>query len=103
MKAQGQAGSMAVAVAQPMSHHALPRGVSREGLTNGVRYASVAGMKTRPNTDGALAGMAQPELSAVLPCGAAVERLASGVRCARVSGMNRRAGIQITRGGGSLT
>ena len=41
MKAQRQADSV---VAQPMSAHALLRGVSREGLTNGVHYANVAGM-----------------------------------------------------------
>ena len=93
----------AAMTAQPMYHHALPGGVAGERLTNGVRSASVAGMKTRPNTDGALAGMAQPEPSAVLSCGAAVERLASGVRCVSVAGMNRRDGRRITRGGGSLT
>ena len=86
--------------AQPLSAHALLRGVSREELTNGVRYASVAGMKTRLNSDGAAAGVVQPEPSAVLSCGVAVERSASGVRCASVAGMNRLADTKITRGGG---
>jgi len=44
MKAQRQADSVAAVVAQPMSPNALLRGVSREGLTNGVHYANVAGM-----------------------------------------------------------
>ena len=44
MKAQRQANGVAAVAAQPMSAHALLRGVSREGLTNGVRYANVAGM-----------------------------------------------------------
>ena len=87
--------------AQPMSAHALLRGVSREGLTNGVRYASVAGMKTQLNSDGAAAGVVQPAPSAALLNEVADERLASGVRCAKVAGMNRRAGTQITRGGGA--
>ena len=94
----------AAMTAQPMSAHALlPGGIVGERLTNGVRYASVAGMKIRPNTDGALAGMAQPEPSAVLLRETAGKRLAFGSRCARVSGMNKQAGTQITRGGGSLT
>jgi len=98
MKTQRQAEGV---TAQPMSAHSLLSGVSREGLTNGVRYASVAGMKTRLNLDGAAAGVFQPAPSAVLLNGVAGERLASGVLCARVSGMNRRAGKQITRGGGA--
>ena len=96
MKAERQAGSVA---AQPMSAHALLRGVSREGLTNGVRYASVAGMKTRLNTDGAAAGVVQPAPSDALLNGVAGERLASGVPCASVAGMNRRADTQNTGGG----
>ena len=101
MKAQRQvSGGVAAVVTQPMSAHALPGGIAGERLTNGVRSDSVAGMKTRSNTDGALAGMAQPEPSAVLLRGTAGERLAFGSRCARVSGMSRRAGTQITRGGG---
>lgn len=96
MKTQRQAEGV---TAQPMSAHALLRGVSRERLTNGVCSASVVGMKTRLNSDGAAAGVVQPAPSAVLSCGAAVERLASGVRCARMSGMNRRTDTQITRGG----
>ena len=44
MKAQRQADSVAAVAAQPISAHALLRGVSREGLTSGVRSANVAGM-----------------------------------------------------------
>ena len=99
MKAQRQAEGVA---AQPMSAHAVVRDVSREGLTNGVRSASVAGMKTQLNTGVAAAGVVQPEPSAVLPFGVAGERLVSGSRCARVAGMDRRADTQITRGGGAL-
>ena len=103
MKARRQAsGDVSAVAAQPMSARALLRGIAKERLANGVRYASVAGMKTRPNTDGAAAGVIQPAPSAVLSCGAASERSASGVRCAKVAGMNRRAGTQITRGGGAL-
>ena len=61
--------------------------VSRKGLTNGVRCARVAGMKTRPNTGGAVAVVVQPELSVILLSGVAGKRLASGVRSARVCGM----------------
>jgi len=51
MKAQRQAsGGVAAVVAQPMSPNALLRGVSREGLTNGVRCARVAGMNRRADT-----------------------------------------------------
>ena len=100
MKTQRQAEGVS---AQPMSAHALLRGVSREGLTNGVRFASVGGVKIRPTTSGAVAVVAQPAPSAALLNRVAGERLASGVRCARVAGMNSRAGTQITRGGGSLT
>ena len=100
MEAQRRAEGVA---AQPMSAHALLGGIAGERLTNGVRSASVAGMKRRPNTGGAVAGAGQPDTSAVLLRGAAGERLASGSRCARVSGMNKRADTQITRGGGSLT
>lgn len=46
---QGSGGVTAV-VAQPMSHHALPGGVAGERLTNGVRYASVAGVNRRAGT-----------------------------------------------------
>ena len=40
--------------AQSMSAHALLRGISEEGLTNGVRYAIVAGMneQTRKSRGG---------------------------------------------------
>ena len=38
---------MAAMAAQPMSPNALLRGVSREGLTNGVHYANVAGMNKK--------------------------------------------------------
>ena len=103
MKAQRQADSVAAATAQPMSAHALLRDVSREGLTNGVRCASVAGMKTQLNTGGAAAGVVQPEPSAVLSCGAARERLTSGVRFASVAGMSREPTRKSRGGGGSLT
>lgn len=103
MNAQRQVNGVAAAKAQPMSDRALLRGISREGLINGVRYARVADMKTRLNSDSAAAGVLQPAPSAVLLDGVVGERLASGVRCAKVAGMNRRAGTQITRGGGSLT
>lgn len=88
--------------AQSMSADALLRGVFEEGLANGVRFASVAGMKTRLNTDGAAAAVVQPAPSSVLLRGIAGERLASGVPCASVAGMNRRAETQITRGGGAF-
>ena len=55
--------------AQPISAHALPSGIAGERLTNGVRSASVAGMKTQLNTGGAAAGVVQPEPSAVLLSG----------------------------------
>lgn len=99
MKTQRQAEGVS---AQPMSAHALLRGVSREGLTNGVRSDSVASMKTRPNAGGTMAVRAQLSPSAVLSCGAAGERLASGVRCAKVADMNRRADAKSRGGGGSL-
>lgn len=98
MEVQRQINGVA---AQPMSAHVLLRGVSREGLTNGDRSASVAGMKIRLNSDGAAAGMVQPAPSAVVLNGVAGERLASGVRCARVAGMNRRADTK-SRGGGGI-
>ena len=50
METQRQADSVAVAVAQPMSHHALPGGIAGERLTNGVRCASVAGMNRLART-----------------------------------------------------
>ena len=53
MKAPRQADSVA---AQPMSARALPGGIAGERLTNGVRCASVAGVKTQLNTGGAAAG-----------------------------------------------
>ena len=89
---------MAAVGAQPMSAHALLRDVSREGLTNGVRCASVAGMKTQLNTGGAAAGVVQSAPSDVRLIGVAGERLASDVRCAKVTGMNRQPDTQITRG-----
>ena len=88
-------------MAQPMSTHALLRDVSREGLTNGVRCASVADVKTRLNPESAVAGVVQPAPSAVLLSGVAGERLISGSRCASVAGMNRQPDTQITRGGGA--
>lgn len=100
MKTQRQAEVVAAVAAQPMSPHALPHGLSGERLTSRFRCASMAGMKTRLNTDGAVAGVGQPAPSAALLNGAAGEKSASGVRCARVAGMNSRAGTQITRGGG---
>lgn len=92
---------MAVA-AQPMSARALLRGIAEEGLTGGVRSASMAAMKTRLNTGGVVAGVVQPAPSAVLQNGTAGERLASGVRWAEVSGMNRQDGTQNTGGGALL-
>ena len=72
METQRQvSGGVATVAAKPMSAHALLRGVSREGLTSGVRCVSVAGMKTRPNTGGAVAGAGQPDPPAVLLRGAA--------------------------------
>ena len=100
-KKQASGGEAAVAT-QPMSHHALPGGVADERLTNGVRCASVADMKTRLNPESTVAGVVQPALSAVLLSGVAGERPASGVGCAKVAGMNRRPGTQNTGGGGFL-
>lgn len=82
---------------------ALSHGLSEERLTSRFRYASVADMKTRLNSDGAAAGVVQPAPSAVLSCGAAGERSASGVRCAKVAGMNRSSRHANHAGGGSLT
>lgn len=86
MKSQRRAEGMAAVAAQPMSAHALLRGIAEERLTNEARSASMAAMKTRPNSDGALAGVGQPEPSAVLLRGTAGEMSASGVRWAEVSG-----------------
>ena len=86
---------------QPTSAHALSHGLSEECLTSRFRYASVADMKTRLNSDGAAARVVQPAPSAVLSCGAAGERSASGVPCAKVTGMNRRADAK-SRGGGGI-
>ena len=96
MKAQRQADSVAAVATQSMSARALLRGVSRERLTNGVRSASVAGMKTLPNTGGAVAVAGQPDPSAVLLRGAAGERSASGVRWASVAGLKKREAMQNT-------
>ena len=54
MEAQKQPNGVVAATAQPMPPHDLLRGVSREGLTNGVRYAIVAGMneQTRKSRGG---------------------------------------------------
>ena len=103
MKAQRQADSVTAVAAQPMSDHALPGGVAVERLTSGVRSASVAGMKTLPNTGGAVAVAGQPDPSAVLLRGAAGERSASGVRSASVVGMSRELTRKSRGGGGSLT
>ena len=86
-------------MAQPMSACAVLRAVAKERLTNRVRSASVAGMKTRTSTGGAAAGVAQPAPSAVLLSGVAGERWASGVRRAKMAGMNKRACTQNTGGG----
>ena len=100
MNAQRQASdSVEAVVAQLMSACAVLSAVAKERLTNRVRSASVAGMKTRTSTGGAAAGVLQPAPSAVLLSGVAGERLASGVRCAKVAGMNKRAGTQNTGGG----
>ena len=104
MKAQRQArqaDSVAAVAAQPMSAHAPPGGVAGERLTSGVRSANVAGMKTRPNTDGALARVGQPVPSAVLLRGAAGERLTFGSRYAKVAGMNNTE-WHVNHGGGAF-
>ena len=94
---------MASAAAQPMSARTLWHGIAKERLTNGVRCASVAGVKTRPNTGGAVAGVVQPEPSVVLLSGVAGERLTSGVCSASVVGMSRELTRKSRGGGGSLT
>ena len=60
MEAQRQAEGVA---AQPMSAHALLRGISEEGLTNGVRYASVAGMNSPAATQTTGGGALLPSLA----------------------------------------
>ena len=50
MEAQRQPNGATGVAAQPMSAHALSHGLSEERLTNGVRCASVADMKTRATT-----------------------------------------------------
>ena len=102
MEAQRQPNGATGVAAQPMSDRALLRGVSREGLTNGVRFANVGGVKIRPTASGAVAVVAQPAPSAVLLNVVAAERLASGVRCAKVADMNRRADAKSRGGGGAL-
>ena len=60
MKTQRQAEGVA---AQPMYPHALLRGVSREGLTNGVRYAIVAGMNEQTRKSRGGGGALLPSLA----------------------------------------
>jgi len=60
MEAQRQANGMTVATAQPLSPHVSSHGIAGERLTNGVRCASLVGMKTRPNAGSVSAGVAQP-------------------------------------------
>ena len=101
MEAQRLTNGATGVAAQPMYPNALSHGLSEERLTSWFRYASVADMKTRLNTDVAVVGVVQPAPSAALLNRVAGEMSASGVRCAKVAGMNRRAGTQITRGGGA--
>ena len=60
MKTRMQTNGVTGVAAQSLSPHVPSHDIAEERLTNGVRCASVVGMKTRPNTGGVATGVVQP-------------------------------------------
>lgn len=92
----------ATAIARPRCCFAPREKVSRKYLTKQIRSARVCGMKAQRQADSVAAVVAQPMSAHALLRSVSREGLTSGVRSANVAGMNRRAGTQITGGGGII-
>ena len=71
-----QANGVTGVAAQPLSPHVPSHGIAEERLTNGVRCASLVGMKTRPNVGSVSAWVAQPRSYDFLSQAGALIRLA---------------------------